>query len=235
MVLEKQALVSTFTDWVYGLVWDQLAFNGHWLLPLLLVLTIAGFWLWGRALVGSRTWLAWLGYAVLTTCVLLEISGVRMVTEPSFEHYARALRQAHSYIDKSLPELEFFRVDNNEPIRLTDLHGRTVLLNLWATWCPPCVHEMPDLEQLQQTHGELGLLVVTLSDESRPHLIEFLEEHPVETLNVYQESLDWIYDTNARPMNFLISPEGVLLDCTEMPGDGTYEAFAEWVDEHLRT
>jgi len=79
------------------------------------------------------------------------------------------------------------------------------------------------------------LVVVTLSDESRQHLVTFLEEHPVETLNVYQESLGWIYDTDARPMNFLISPDGVLLDCTEMPGDGTYGAFADWVDEHLKT
>jgi len=158
-----------------------------------------------------------------------------MVTEPSFEQYARALRQAHSYIGKSVPELEFFRVDNDEPLRLSDLRGRTVLLNLWATWCPPCVHEMPDLERLQRTHGELGLLVVTLSNESRQHLLAFLEEYPVDTLNVYQESFAWIYDTDARPMNFLIDRNGVLLDCREMPGEGDYSAFARWVDEHLGT
>lgn len=225
---------SSFTDSIYGLVWDQLAFRGHWLLPLMLVLTIVGLWLWSRASVGSRPWLVWSGYAVLASVVVLEISGLRMVREPSFEQYARALRKAHSYIGKTVPELEFRRVDNDRLLRLSDLQGRAVLLNLWATWCPPCVHEMPDLEQLQQTHGDLGLVVVTLSDESRQHLIAFLEQHPVGTLNGYQQSLDWIYDTDARPMNFLISPNGVLLDCTEMPGDGTYGAFADWVDEHLR-
>jgi len=88
---------------------------------------------------------------------------------------------------------------------------------------------------LQQTHGEPGLVVVTLCDESRQHLVTFLEEHPVETLNVHQESLGWIHDTDARPMNFLISPDGVLLNCIEMPGDCTYGAFADWVDEHLCT
>ena len=222
-------------DWMVGFAWDQLAFRGHWLLPLLLVLTMVGFWLWSRASVGSRPWLAWSGYAFLAAVVLLEVNGLRTVWEPSFAQYAGELRRAHSYIGKPVPELTFFRVDNDEPLRLSDLRGQVVLLNLWATWCPPCVHEMPDLEQLQRTHGELGLLVVTLSDESRQHLIAFLDEHPVETLNVYQESLDWIYDTDARPMNFLIGPDGVLLDCTEMPGEGSYEAFVDWVDEHLRT
>ena len=139
---------SSFTDSIDGLVWDQLAFRGHWLLPLMLVLTMVGLWLWSRASVGSRPWLVWSGYAVLAAVVALEISGIRMVREPSFEQYARALRKAHSYIGKTVPELEFRRVDNDGLLRLSDLQGRAVLLNLWATWCTPCVHEMPDLEQL---------------------------------------------------------------------------------------
>lgn len=225
---------SRFLDWVYGFTWDQLAFRGHWLLPILLVLTMAVFWLWSRASASSKPWLVWSGYAFLAVIVVLLTGGMRMVREPSFAQYATALREAHAFIGKRVPELEFFRVDNNEPLRLSGLQGQTVLLNLWATWCPPCVHELSNLEQLQRTHGGLGLLVITLSNESRQHLSSFLTEHPVDTLNVYQESLDWIYDTDSRPMNFLIGPDGVLLDCTEMPGDGSYEDFVDWVEKHFQ-
>ena len=49
------------------------------------------------------------------------------------------------------------------PVRLADFHGRVVLLNFWATWCPPCRKEIPGLVALQGRYGAKGLAVVGVS------------------------------------------------------------------------
>jgi len=45
-------------------------------------------------------------------------------------------------------------------VRLSDYHGKVVLINFWATWCPPCRAEMPDLIKLQREHGKDGLQII---------------------------------------------------------------------------
>jgi peroxiredoxin len=50
-----------------------------------------------------------------------------------------------------------------EPVSIDDLRGEVVLLNIWATWCPPCVEEMPAMQRLYQTLGPEGLKVVAVS------------------------------------------------------------------------
>jgi thiol-disulfide isomerase/thioredoxin len=58
---------------------------------------------------------------------------------------------------------------------LDGLRGKVVLLNFWATWCPPCRREMPDLEKLYQTLGPQGFIVLAVSDEERGTVEKFLE------------------------------------------------------------
>lgn len=50
-------------------------------------------------------------------------------------------------------------------LSLADYNGKAVLLNYWATWCPPCVKEMPALSELQKKYGAAGLAVVTISQD----------------------------------------------------------------------
>ena len=49
---------------------------------------------------------------------------------------------------------------------LADDRGKVIVLNLWATWCPPCREEMPTLERLQERYGKEGVVVIAVSDES---------------------------------------------------------------------
>ena len=53
----------------------------------------------------------------------------------------------------ALPDLE------GKTVRLSDFRGEVVLVNFWATWCPPCVEEMPSLQKLQEVLGDKGLRV----------------------------------------------------------------------------
>lgn len=54
---------------------------------------------------------------------------------------------------------------DGKPVRFAALHGRVVLLNFWATWCPPCRKEMPSMERLYQAYKDRGLVVVALAQD----------------------------------------------------------------------
>jgi thiol-disulfide isomerase/thioredoxin len=67
---------------------------------------------------------------------------------------------------RRLPELSF-RDAAGEPKSLSDWHGRTILLNLWATWCIPCRKEMPALDALQEKLGAPDFEVVAVNIDTR--------------------------------------------------------------------
>ena len=52
---------------------------------------------------------------------------------------------------------------NGRTVRLSDYKGKVVLINFWATWCPPCRAEMPDLVKLQREHGKDGLQIIGIT------------------------------------------------------------------------
>ena len=56
-----------------------------------------------------------------------------------------------------------FKDADGEPMRLTAYRGQVVLVNVWATWCPPCIAEMPSLNTLQETKGGADFQVITIS------------------------------------------------------------------------
>lgn len=60
---------------------------------------------------------------------------------------------------------------------LSKLRGKVVLVNFWATWCPPCRKEMPDLNTLAHRFEKQGLVVLSLSDEERPKVADYISSH----------------------------------------------------------
>jgi peroxiredoxin len=83
---------------------------------------------------------------------------------------------------------------------LQDLHGKVVLVNFWATWCPPCHKEMPDLEALYQRWGKSDLVILAISDEETSKVEPFIAEHKI----TYPILLD-----PGRKVNDLIQVEGI--------------------------
>ena len=67
------------------------------------------------------------------------------------------------------PDFELANVDGDGALKLSDLHGKVVLLDFWATWCGPCVRGIPHLNELHQAHHAEGLEIVGISvDRPRP-------------------------------------------------------------------
>ena len=79
-----------------------------------------------------------------------------------------------------------FNGPDGKPVRLADFKGKPVLVNLWATWCAPCVKELPTLDRLA---GAGKLKVVAVSQDDAPHasVVAFLKAHQIGTLEPYQD------------------------------------------------
>ncbi|WP_266157002.1 TlpA family protein disulfide reductase [Dyella silvatica] len=76
------------------------------------------------------------------------------------------------------PELSLPGIDGREH-RLGDFRGRRVLLNFWASWCLPCLEEMPALARMQAKFGDQGTIVVGIAMDKPAAVREFLAAHPV--------------------------------------------------------
>jgi peroxiredoxin len=103
------------------------------------------------------------------------------------------------------------------------LRGKVVVLNFWATWCPPCVSEMPSLEKLHRTLGPEGLAVVTVStDEDEAALRRFVAEYAL-TLPVLRDPGGRVasddYRTTGYPETFVLDRAGVLLEHVVGPAE----------------
>ncbi|RWB76651.1 TlpA disulfide reductase family protein [Mesorhizobium sp.] len=120
---------------------------------------------------------------------------------------------------QSLKSLAFNGPDG-KPMTIADRAGKTMLLNLWATWCAPCRAEMPALDTLQKEKGSDAFEVVAVNvdtgDDAKPK--KFLKEIGVETLGYYRDSTMGLFnETKARglalglPVTMLIDGEGCLI------------------------
>jgi len=111
------------------------------------------------------------------------------------------------------PAPDFTVKDSDRSVTLTEFRGKIVVLNFWATWCPPCVDEMPSLEQLQQKMKNKGVVVLGVSvDEDSSAYHQFLKEHNIDFLTVRdpsQKSND-LYGTFKFPETYIIDRNGIL-------------------------
>jgi len=105
----------------------------------------------------------------------------------------------------SLPDLD------GERVGLADLKGRVVVLNYWATWCPPCVDEMPSLQKLHDALAEKGLSVVAVSvDERFTDIERFVGDFNLTFTILHDEGMkvSRSYQTFKYPETYIIGRDG---------------------------
>ncbi len=112
-------------------------------------------------------------------------------------------------------DFSFKRVADDMPGRLTDFRGKVVLLNLWATWCPPCLMEIPELNRLYERYRGEGLVVLSISDERPDDLRAFDKQLPLHTVSGYVDGPDMLPELfrggfTVRPTTYIIDREGVV-------------------------
>ena len=112
---------------------------------------------------------------------------------------------------------------------LDAFHGRYVLLNMWATWCGPCVNELPSLARLAEFAPGLKVLAID-TDHEKVDAAAFLKSHNAGSLPVYVDSDRMLlrsFVVPGLPTTILIGPDGKVIARAEGPADwGTPEAVA---------
>jgi peroxiredoxin len=109
-------------------------------------------------------------------------------------------------------------------VDLASLKGKVVVVNFWATFCPPCVQEMPSLEGLHEALGPEGLVILGVSvDENRGDLERFVKERGIRFTILRDpggRGAASFYRTTGYPETYVVGPTGTLLE--------SYIGPAEW-------
>lgn len=138
----------------------------------------------------------------------------------------------------SAPDFEFDLVgDNPRTTTLSDYEGDVILINFWATWCAPCVHEMPALSQLQEAYAD-ELTVLCISDETEDDIYDFLDgfEPLVQPIGVLTEEVsnipaEYTMMQQIRPVSYVVDREGVIREVIR--GARNYQQFEAKVRPYL--
>ncbi|WP_322508818.1 TlpA disulfide reductase family protein, partial [Anaerolinea sp.] len=110
------------------------------------------------------------------------------------------------------PDFELRSIDGGT-IRLSDLQGKVVILNFWASWCPPCREEMPALQRVYQVHQSQGVEVIAVNATSQDTLsdvLNFVQDNGL-TFSVLldeQGDVQSTYRISGLPTTFFIDREG---------------------------
>lgn len=103
---------------------------------------------------------------------LVRYVGVKAALDDA--QFSKALKTLADY-DADVAKADFTLNDlDGKPHTLSELRGKTVLVNFWATWCTPCRREMPDLDKLQARFAPQGLVVLSISDEEQAKVAPFI-------------------------------------------------------------
>lgn len=134
--------------------------------------------------------------------------------------------------------------------RFAEFEGRTLLLHIWATWCAPCVAEMPALEALQDRYRDSGLTVVNLSDEPGDTIRDWLSENPSTMVHGQVDAFGFLLGNSppegvdrslgSRPVYVVVDREGTVqkinvgfVKTTGPEGESDHYA-AEWLRPYFQ-
>ncbi|UCC57543.1 MAG: TlpA family protein disulfide reductase [Gammaproteobacteria bacterium] len=129
---------------------------------------------------------------------------------PELSHHFALLDPVNAAPDFALADMD----DGQH--RLADYHGKVILVNFWATWCPPCRREMPALEALYLKYRKQGLVVLAINQwEDADHVFAYMGQ-----LNVFptfpvlfdpESRVSADYGVKGLPTSFLINRQGKLV------------------------
>ncbi len=149
--------------------------------------------------------------------------------------------QAGAKLDQALKELagieapDFTQPDvNGHPVKLSDYHGKYVLVDFWASWCAPCRRENPALVKTYEKYQGKGFEILGVSMDSEKDKAKWLKAieddgltwKQVGDLKGWENEAALLYKVSMIPFNFLVDPEGKII-ARDLRGDGLQEKLQE--------
>ena len=132
--------------------------------------------------------------------------------------------------------LDFHVVDlKGKPLSLAKYRGQVVLLDFWATWCPPCIAEMPNVKRTYEKYKNQKFQIIGISlDRGKAPLEAYIEKEGITWPQYYDNSrqISNMYQVQAIPSTFLIDADGIIRK-TNLRGGALETAVAQLVQENM--
>ena len=127
-------------------------------------------------------------------------------------------------LGKGVPALNFtFPGLDGKKVSLADYKGKVVLLNIWATWCAPCVAEMPSMEKLyQELKGkDFEILAVSIDASGAKDVLPFMKKYKLSfpALTDTRGAIKELYQTTGVPESIIIDKDGIIVEKVIGPRD----------------
>ncbi len=138
-------------------------------------------------------------------------------------------KQGLTKLSKPIAAPNFTLIDmEGEKHQLSDYKGKTVIVNFWATWCPPCRAEMPSMEKAWHKIKDQGIAMLAINvGEDEDTIFTFLGDYPANfTILLDQNSkVSELWPLRGLPTTFIVDPKGIIV----------YQAIGgrEWDDDKL--
>ena len=105
---------------------------------------------------------------------------------------------------------------NGNQVSLSDLRGKVVLVNFWATWCPPCIEEMPSMEMLNKVMAgyDFVMLAINTEENGRSAVADFLKKTPYNFPVLYDDKgvVQKRYGVFKFPESFIVGKDGIVAE-----------------------
>ena len=143
-----------------------------------------------------------------------------VLTRPPTDASHAAPRIGQPLADFTLPDLQ------GRLVQLSALRGKVVFINVWATWCPPCIEEMPTMQRLYERLHSRGLEVLAISIDALGAQVvaPFMEKYQLTfpALLDPQDRIVHLYHTQGVPESFIVDKRGLLVDKVIGPRDWSH-------------
>jgi thiol-disulfide isomerase/thioredoxin len=163
-------------------------------------------------------------HLLLNKCSLsLKLAAILLLmTSPSLAARSPLSEEAQAILESeriSAPKVELAAADfegillGGKPFRLSDQKGKVVFLNFWATWCSPCLKEMPDMQELQKELGSKILVLAVGMGEDAERIEKFQKKYQFDfaILPDPEMVVTQLYGVRNIPITYLVDPSGIVV------------------------
>ncbi len=189
-----------------------------------------------------RDAMEWFG-TILSSLLILSAVALMLLARGTEKAIAESVQRVatedvfqDAIIEVEAGNFSFAGVDDSVTATLEDFEGQVVIINFWATWCGPCLAEIPDLNRLQRELKDDGLVILSISDEDPLLLQSFECQLPLDTYSMFvpfdtELPLPFTGAFVIRPASFIVDRDGTVR--RYLLGARSYDFFKKAVQPFL--